>query len=663
MENASTHAAPGGFRPDIEGLRGIAILLVIAYHAGIPGASGGYLGVDVFFVLSGYLITGLLLREAEDTSRIDLAQFYARRARRLLPAAVLVVLATLALGVLVYPPMEQRGLANAAFATSFYISNLWFAFLSTDYLASHAAPSPLLHTWSLAVEEQFYLFWPLMVALAVRGARGAARRTRLVATTVVVGVASFVGALMLARIAPSWAFFASPTRAWEFAIGALGVLLVPALLRLPARATRTLAWAGLATVLVASVTFGAATRHPGPISLLPVVGTVLVLMAGARDAGTGVGRVLSAGWLQWVGRLSYSWYLWHWPLLVLGQVAFPQGGAPLRLLLVALSLGLAAATLRLVENPIRYNRSLARRTRLTLAGAVGLTLAAGGLSGGVRMLAVRLQAAPGQAAFTNAGRDLPEVPAECHLLSPFAAEAGECVLANPAAPVTVALFGDSHALQWLPAMERLARQNGWKLVSLTKAGCPAALVQPPPPLDATEQACLRWRGATLARLAALAPHAVVMTSANTHVRAGAAEWQAGTARTLAAFAEAGVPVVLLRDTPWPDQHVPHCLARSAWTAWWLGRRPCTFPRTTPLAELAASREKAAAASVPGVRYVDMTPEICGAPACDPYRDGMVLYYDSHHLSATFSATLAPALERALRPVLRPSAAPAAQRAE
>jgi hypothetical protein len=484
-----------------------------------------------------------------------------------------------------------------------------------------------------------------------------------VATTVVVGVASFVGALMVARIAPSWAFFASPTRAWEFAIGALGVLLVPAWVRLSARVTQTVAWAGLATVLVAAVTFGATTRHPGPISLLPVLGTVVVLMAGARDAGTGVGRVLSAGWLQWVGRLSYSWYLWHWPLLVLGQVAFPHGGAPLRLLLVALSLGLAAATLRLVENPIRYNRSLARRTRLTLAAAVGLTLAAGGLSGGVRVLAVRLQAAPGQAAFTRAGRDEPRVPPECHLLSAFASEAGECVLANPAAPVTVALFGDSHALQWLPAMERLARQNGWKLVSLTKAGCPAASVPPPPPLDAAEQACLRWRGATLERLAALSPDVVVMTSANTHVRAGAAKWQAATARTLAVFGEAGVPVVLLRDTPWPETHVPHCLARSAWTAWWLGRRPCTFPRTTPLAELAARHEQAAAASFPGVRYVDMTPVICGASACDPYRDGVVLYYDSHHLSATFSATLAPALERALRPMLPPSAAPPAQRAE
>ncbi|WP_420129544.1 acyltransferase family protein [Longimicrobium sp.] len=665
MGKGPTHAAAGGFRPDIEGLRGVAILLVIAYHAGIPAAAGGYVGVDVFFVLSGYLITGLLLAEAERTDRVNLVQFYARRARRLLPASALVVLVTLLLGALVYSPMEQRSLATTAAATSLYASNLWFAFLSTDYLGSHGAPSPLLHTWSLAVEEQFYLFWPVLAALVLRGARETPRRARLLALTVVLGAASFAAVFWLSRFAQSWAFFGSPTRAWEFALGALGLLLAGAWSRLPARATRALAWAGFAAVLGAGVAFGPTTRHPGFISLIPVVGTVLVLMAGARDPSAGVGRVLGVGWLQWVGRVSYSWYLWHWPLLVLAAVAFPRGGAPLRLLCVALSLGLAAVTLRLVENPIRHSRALAPRPVLTLAGAAGLTLVAAALAVGGRQLALRLQEHPSQARFTRASTDQPQVPPECHLPF-FGTEAGECVFGDPAGRVTVALFGDSHALSWFPAMERMARENGWKLVSLTKAGCAAASVRPAGQLGGVERACIEWRQAVVARLAALRPDAVVMTSSTnyidaadggtTHTRIRAAEWEAGTRRTLAAFQAAQVPVVLLRDTPWPDAHVPHCLARSAWTSWWRGARSCTFAQTNPLSELAERLERRAAAGVPGVRYVEMTDPICRASPCRPERDGMVLYNDSHHLTATFSASLAPALEREILPLLPPGAA-------
>jgi hypothetical protein len=391
---------------------------------------------------------------------------------------------------------------------------------------------------------------------------------------------------------------------------------------------------------------------------------VALLCGCGGEEGGAVARALRSRPLQWLGRRSYSWYLWHWPLLVLAQVAFPQGGAPLRLLCVALSLGLAAATLRLVENPIRHSRSLAPRPVLTLAAAAALTLVAAGVAVGGRQLAVRLQERPSQALYTRASMDKPQLPAECHLPY-FTVEAGECVFGDPAGRVTVALFGDSHAVSWFPAMERLARENGWKLVSLTKAGCGAAAVRPPGQLGAVDRTCMEWREATLARLSALRPHAVVMTSSTNFIDAAgggaartrrAAEWEAGTRRTLAAFRAARVPVVLLRDTPWPDEHVPHCLGRSAWTAWWRGPRPCTFERTNEVSELAERLERRAAAAVPGVRYVEMTDQICRASPCHPQREGTVLYYDSHHLTATFSASLAPALEREIRPLLPPGAA-------
>jgi hypothetical protein len=347
-------------------------------------------------------------------------------------------------------------------------------------------------------------------------------------------------------------------------------------------------------------------------------------------------------------------------VLVMAEAALPGGGAPLRLAGVLLSLGLANLTLHRVENPIRHSRALAPRTAFTLAVAAGLTLAAGGVALGARQLAVRLAAAPGQARFTAAGRDVPRLPESCHQPL-FDVPAGECVFGNPAGPVTVALFGDSHGATWFPALERLAGENGWKLVSLTKSGCAAASVRPAGELQGVERACIRWREAVVARLVALRPHLVVMASSSNHLdvsdggtmhtRISAAEWEAGTRRTLAAFQGAGVPVVLLRDTPWADVHVPHCLARSAWTAWWRGEGSCTFPRTTPRSERVARLERRGAAGMPGVWYVDLTDEFCRAPACRPERDGVVMYSDAHHMAASFSASLAPALGRALAPAL------------
>ena len=376
--------------------------------------------------------------------------------------------------------------------------------------------------------------------------------------------------------------------------------------------------------------------------------------------------MLGAGWLQWVGRVSYSWYLWHWPLLVLAAVAFPDGGAPLRLLCVVLSLGLAAATLRLVENPVRHSRALAPRPVLTLAGAAGSPWWPPAWAVGGRQLALRLQEHPSQARFTRASTDQPSLPPDCHLPF-FGTETGECVFGNPAGQVTVALFGDSHAVHWFPAMERLARENGWKLVSLTKGGCPAASVRRAGKLTGVQEACLQWRQAMIERLAALRPDAVVMASAaryidladggTAHTGIGAAEWESGTRRTLSAFQAAGVPVVVLRDTPWPDQQVPHCLGRSAWASWWRGRQSCAFAQTNPPSELVERLERRAAAGVPGVRYVEMTDQICTASPCRPERDGMVLYNDAHHLTATFSASLAPALEREIRPLLPPGTVP------
>ncbi|HLA64460.1 MAG TPA: acyltransferase, partial [Rhodothermales bacterium] len=397
-----TPSASLAWRSDIEGLRGVAVLLVVLFHAGISGFAGGYVGVDVFFALSGYLITGILVREVERTGAVDLARFYARRVRRLLPASALVLLATVAFAFAFYSPLEQGQIAWTAVATASYLSNVHFAQAATDYFAVAVETNPLLHTWSLAVEEQFYLVWPALVWF---GLRGAPSRRRLVAVVVAVTVASFGAAVWAMQTAPTWAFFGSPLRAWEFGVGALAAVLPSASLAVRARISALLGWTGLAAVVASGVFYSVQTPFPGATALLPVVGTVAVLLAGAWSPGRGVARVLGTWPLQQFGRLSYSWYLWHWPVFVFAEGLYGKGSLPVRLALLLFSLLLAEASYRLVEDPIRHHRWIAATPRRGLALLATLTVLCVAVSGAWGVAVGVLRRAPEQQRLITA-RDL-----------------------------------------------------------------------------------------------------------------------------------------------------------------------------------------------------------------------------------------------------------------
>jgi peptidoglycan/LPS O-acetylase OafA/YrhL len=299
------------FNAELQGLRAIAILLVVAYHAQHSLVPGGYVGVDVFFVISGFLITGLLAREAEATRTVQLTRFYARRARRLLPAAMLVLIATVVMVGPTLPPFELKAFSSVAISTALYVGNFWFAHMATDYLrAGESHISPLLHYWSLCVEEQFYLVWPSLVLLAL----WASRRTRrvgsvLTVTLLAVGVLSFMTSILATRIAHPWAFFAMPARAWEFACGGVTGLIVDARGSGSARFANTLAAVGIACVVGAAFWFDDQTSFPGYAALLPVLGASLVLAVTTRERGTAVTSFLRLRPLQILGDLSYSWYL------------------------------------------------------------------------------------------------------------------------------------------------------------------------------------------------------------------------------------------------------------------------------------------------------------------------------------------------------------------
>src|SRR3954447_3313191 len=356
------------FRPDIEGLRAVAVLLVLAYHARIPGFSGGYIGVDVFYVVSGFLITGLIVRELRATGRVDLVTFYARRARRLLPAALVVIALTVIASAIVLPPLRVPDVAADGAAAALYVSNIRFAAQATDYLQAELDPSPLLHFWSLGVEEQFYLFWPALLLL-VAGRRANIRRIGLVVA--MVALLSFgLGVVWTASDAPL-AFFLLPARAWELAVGASLAIGVARLTRLRTSVATIAVGAGLALILAGAVVFDIDTPFPGTAALLPVVGTALVIAGGIPQPLNGVSRVVAVRPMRWIGGISYSLYLWHWPLLVLPAAAVGRALPwPARLGLVALTFVLAEASRRWIEDPIRHGRVAKLRPSRSLAAAL-----------------------------------------------------------------------------------------------------------------------------------------------------------------------------------------------------------------------------------------------------------------------------------------------------
>jgi peptidoglycan/LPS O-acetylase OafA/YrhL len=626
-------SAKTAFRPDIEGLRGIAILLVILYHAKVPGFAGGYVGVDVFYVVSGYLITGLIVEEIARTGTLSFRQFYARRARRLLPAAVLVVLATLAIGRVVLAPEEQRVLANTGVSAAAYSSNVYLALRATDYLAAAGASNPLLHTWSLAVEEQFYLIWPLMVFIAFGG-----NRRRLLWIMGAVAVGSFVASVWLTRIAQPWAFFSSPTRAWEFALGGLACLAPLVRGRNPGG----LLWGGFAAVIGSAMSFSTATSFPGAVALLPVAGTAAMLMAG-RSGGWGwLTGALASRPMQVLGRLSYSWYLWHWPVLVFVGVLWGEPSWPVALALSAIALLLSQMTYALVENPARRSPFLVPRPAVTLVAAVLLTVGALAVSGMTRSSALRAMAAPGQVRFTRAMRERPEVyRLGCHKRF-LEVDTAECVFGDPVGDTTIVLFGDSHAAQWFPALEQIAEDRDWRLISFTKSACPS--------IDAVVEIvryrrryheCEQWRSQMLNRIIAMQPTLVILGNSRRYLtQVSPVDWRSGVRRTVERLTSHGIRTLLMASTPRPGFVVPTCLARAVWTPW-SEDRTCDFRQPRDLHDVEHGAERDVALELNGVSVADLWVRVCGGDdVCDAARDGLIIYADASHLSVAFAASLA-----------------------
>jgi peptidoglycan/LPS O-acetylase OafA/YrhL len=648
------------FRPDIEGLRGVAVLIVVAFHCGIPGFSGGFVGVDVFFVLSGYLITGLLIAEIHKTARLNLLQFYARRVRRLLPASALTLVTTLSIGALILAPQELAFAGRAGRASALYMSNVFFALNAADYFAPDVKSNPILHTWSLAVEEQFYLFWPLLIMLGLQWLRSS---RALLALLCGLSVASLGASVWFTANGGTFAFYQLPARAWEFGIGGLAVLPPRGGLKLPSVFGLALGWLGLLVIVASGCLISDSANFPGWIALLPVIGTVAALVAGAECPNRGVSVVLNSTPLQMLGRLSYSWYLWHWPVLVFSAALFPNISMAGKIAAAAASLALAGASHHFVENPIRFHTSLVKRPALSIGLAGALTLCSVGVAVLSIRFASRLAEAPGIRSITAAVNDIAAMPRQECVALQETEEVKTCVFGNEFSATNIVLFGDSHAIQWFNPLQQIAETHGWKLTTMVKSGCPATDIAPPRSSARFAATCAGWRAEAIRRIVSLRPSIVFIGNGTNYLGRNDGlrsqsdisldTWEKGTRRTLEALVAAGLRVAAMRDNPLSAFDIPTCLARSFRHTWYPGGS-CQMVRSEVLNPAIFEAEKAGARGLRNVHFIDLTGEFCGDEVCWAVQKDEVMYRDNNHLTGNFANRLAPLLEAELLPILNAS---------
>ncbi len=668
MADGAPADAGGGFRPDVEGLRAVAIVAVVLCHAGIAWLVGGYVGVDVFFVISGFLITGLLINELGGHGTISLPHFYASRARRILPLAAVLLAAVAVLSLLLLSPLRRLEVSRDIVDSALYVVNWHFAAEAVDYFAKGTEPSPVLHLWSLSVEEQFYIVWPGVLLLVAWVGRRLRAPGRLLPGLAIAAI--FVASLLLAARQsasdPAAAYFSTFDRAWELALGAILAIVLPVVPRPPRALAQALGWVGLGAIAYACLEYTENMPFPGPVALLPTLGAAAVIVAGASAAArtrASAAAPLSLPPVRYVGRISYAWYLWHWPALVFAVLLFGPLTPLAGVAAVLVALVPTIVTHRLVEDPVRHWRAL---TRVPVKGlAVGCCCMATAVFAGVILghtephwrtlsqteapgaLELSAETRPEEVATAlrpsplRTAQNLPApVGAGC-LLGVDGTRSGPCGYGDRGAPRALVLFGDSHAMQHFPELQQIARRNDWRLAVLTKRECTPG-EQPILGEGGEYTQCDVWRRNALRRIEATPGAFAVVISGDTAERpvgpdgrpvdghAGAALMQAGYERTIRRLQRAGLKVVVIGDTPKAPRDMPSCVSENTHDL-----DACSFPESHQWRhgfDLRAARRTGAAA-------IPIAPEICPGGRCRAVIGNVAVYRDNAHLTADFARTL------------------------
>lgn len=689
------------FRPEIQLLRAIAVLAVVVYHIQPSWLPGGFVGVDVFFVISGYLITAHMLKEVESTGRLSLSQFWANRARRILPAATLAIVVTTIASLLFLPVTQLDTVTKQAVASAVYVQNFALAAQSVDYLGQGEAATPFQHFWSLSVEEQFYVFWPLLVVLALwatrrlqnRGRHSAdvfRRRFRLIAFVLfaVVCLVSFVWSVVSVGAGDPAAYFITPTRVWELGIGGL----LACVLGDPQKfnsARKAMAIVGVAAIGVACVTYtGEVPAFPGASALLPTVATVAVIAAGWTTGLGSMGPIVNWKPVQLVGLWSYSLYLWHFPVVVFFRErnGRPAEGVTEFIALFAVSLALAMLSFYYVEQPLRVLPFLKKSNRRALiaAGVAVAVTAAVGVTPVAKQQAVlalekrateRLVNDPdlptGRAslhgesyntfiegyenvflpALPEAKDAQPRYPCDGVPAGRDEAETKECIVANPDGKKTGAVVGDSHASQWVPALEKIVEGTDWKLVVYIHNSCPLSL-EPRGLEKRKELRCTEPNKETIERLIESKPDRVITTNlkVNDYAKVGSEE-HAGTSGFVKAWkplVKAGLRVTVLHGTPafGTKTFIPDCIAKHEKKG---DLEKCGRKRSEVGEDSGTNAAmKAAVEELDNVDFINLTDSFCTKKECPAVIGNVIVYRDAHHISTTYIETIVDDLEEALK---------------
>ncbi|CAB4886693.1 unannotated protein [freshwater metagenome] len=605
--------------PQIQALRALAAVLVLLFHANLVG--GGYVGVDIFYVISGYLITGLLLRELEESKTLNFKAFYLRRIKRLLPTSFFILMVTALIAWYFYPGTMRADLGRDISAAAVYISNFLFAFWQMDYQNLNAIPPVVIHYWSLAVEEQFYLFWPFVIYAAFKWGG----RRRVFTVVAAVTVLSFVYSLYLTSNSPIWAFYSLPTRAWELGVGAL-LLAIPKKYKL----SIVYPWLALLLLLYSTFIFTDKTAFPGTAALAPVFGTAIAI-ASINSWPRVLNFLSNLRVTQWLGEISYPLYLWHWPLLVIPMIYFGRGLHIFeRALAIIATLILADLTHRYIEQPIRHVNIEPRKILKTAAIASVLSASTGLAIYATANDTITLPS--GQSYKLTEVLERPKVyDDKCHVNNGEVIS-DQCTY-GPESSRKIVLFGDSHAAQWMPLLEKLAFENDFQLISLTKSACPGPEVLKVETGGYKNKDCNAWRANSISRIRQLHPIAVLVSGMQhfempSSYSSRSSWWREGQQKTFDALKGSSPHIIYISDTPHPLRDIPSCIASGR-----LDKCNSTEPST--------------AIFTPGWQQIDPTSWFC-TDTCPAVIDGVIVYRDSSHISVLGSKLVATDMSNALR---------------
>lgn len=631
------HLSKLPYRKDIQGLRALAILLVIAAHAKIPGLEGGFIGVDVFFVISGYLITGLLVKELTCDGKISFLQFYARRLKRLLPALALVIVVTALFAYRLLPSTEQLPQTTSAAAAIFWVSNIQFAFQDLDYFGSQADQNIYLHTWSLGVEEQFYLVWPLALAFTFWAAKSRiSARIALVTALSIIGVVSFIACIVQTLQDAKLAFYLPLFRAWQFCAGGL-VFLLADKIGSNRNISKVTYISGFLLIIGSAIFMKGSMPYPGFLAAIPTLGTALLIIGGTGGPKSVTSKLLENPIAQKIGDISYSWYLWHWPVLILGGLLFPLDSPKNQLLLITLSWSLAIVTYQLFEKPIRSNIKIEKFYGWHITIGLSICIAISIQSMNWQSHLHKVIASEKHSPLTLARMDLPVIYRMGCDDWYHSADVKVCRFGGENAQKHVVMIGDSIGLQWFPAVFEAFPINEWRISVMTKSSCP--IVEIPFFYDRIGREyteCSQWREKALITARQLAPDILILGSANYDFKPD--QWRDGSKKILDLVADSAAHIYIIRPTPTLPFDAINCLSATEPDDSSPAR--CSAKpdlRTNTQAWEAVSE---LSKSYKNVHLLDMNELVCPENVCSAGDRNSPKYRDNMHLTASFTASLA-----------------------